>query len=191
MSDNIKKYTLLQLAAIYTVYKDLDPITRTVNCCSCGRLIHIDFPEDCFAYYGHFIERSIKRNLILLPENAHAQCVMCNMHTTEEVRKNYHNYMKYRYGDDIKNKLMNYDKIISDSEWKDFYIKQLLKLSNKFPELISSVLVNEDTGELIESTDVIENSIEKQFNTYSKTYKEDLDRLCKILDTKNIEWERM
>ena len=86
---------------------------------------------------------------------------------------------------------MNYDKVVSDSEWKDFYIKQLLKLSNKFPELISSVLVNEDTGELIEITDVIENSIEKQFNTYSKTYKEDLDRLCKILDIRDVEWERM
>lgn len=185
------KYSLAQLAAIYCVYKDLDPITKTISCCTCGRLIHINVPEDSYAYFGHYIPRSKNRNLIYHPKNTHAQCPACNMHTTKEISDSYDHYMMYRYGKNIKNDLMSISKTYTEDEYANYYINLLLQLSNNFPELLS-ILTNFDTGEVLESQDVRKNNrIENQFYTYSETYKDDLDRLCKILNVKNIEWERM
>ena len=101
----------------------------------------------------------------------------------------YDNYMEYRYGSSIKSELLAEPEISLD-QYKDFYIEELIKLSNKFPEL-NDIVINKNTGEVY--TDLKEsNPIETQFNSYSPTFKSDLDFICKSINSKNyIEWERL
>lgn len=187
-----KKYTLAQLNAIYCVYKDLNPETHIANCVTCGKSIFIEEPEQCFNLYGHYIPRSIEPKLKYHPLNTHCQCQGCNLNETQQVRNKYRCYMLYRYGNDIDSKLKSAEKK-SEEEYVDFYVKELIKLSNKFPELLS-IVCDEDTGELYDvatddNSDV--NNIEKQFHTYSVSYRQDLDMLSKIAGASNIEYERL
>lgn len=185
----MKKLTLAQLAAIYAVYKDLDPKTKTVRCCTCGKTIQIDNIEDCFRVWGHYIARSIEPKLIYHPLNSFAQCVSCNIYSNpKNMQDSYDKFMQYRFGSDIKIKLLQAEKKDEDY-YKGFYITELLKLSSKFPELLD-VLVDQNTGEIIENL-VIRNGIEKQFDTFSVTFKSDLDSLCKALNSDFIEYNRL
>lgn len=181
-------YSLSQLASIYCVYKDLSPLTHSITCCTCGKIIHIEQIEDCFNLWGHYIARSVNRNLIYNPINSHAQCINCNV-INQGMYNEYKRYMQYRYGENIENILLNAD--IHDNEYyKNFYITELAKLSSVFPELLN-IIVDVNTGEILPTQQVFENSIENQFYTFSSTYKDDLDTLCKILKVNFIEWERL
>lgn len=189
----MNNYTLSQLAAIYCIYKDLSPTTHTVNCCTCGKILHIEQIEDCFNYWGHYINRSISRKLIYHPQNSFAQCVSCNIYNNgnKNIEKNYDNYIKYRYGNNFRSKLLESEEK-TENYYKTYYINELLKLSQKFPELIG-ILADNNTGELIHNLDIkiYNNDFEKQFNTFSVSYKSDLDVLTKQLAVKPIEWERL
>lgn len=187
MSKN--KYTLAQLAAIYTTYKDLDIGTRTVNCCTCGRSIHIENIEDCYNIYGHFIPRSVEPKLKYHPKNTHAQCISCNMQVSKQIDFAYDRYMKFRYGEKIISELKADDSFANLEYAKQWYVFELIKLSQKFPEL-SNIVVDETTGELLDVVD-IEDPIQEQWDTYSPTYKQDLDELTKLLGTEPIEYERL
>lgn len=187
-----KDYTLAQLAAIYCVYKDLSPITHNIICCTCGKTLYIEQVEDCFSLWGHYIPRSVSRKLIYHPLNTHAQCSQCNIYGNKNlVDKRYDEYMIYRYGNNIKEQLLN-SKEKTKEYYKEFYITELLKLISKFPEL-ADVVVEKNTGEVLTNLGIIdtENRIEQQFFTYSPTYKGDLDTICKTLHVKSIEWERL
>lgn len=180
-----EEYTLTQLAAIYTVYKDIN-LNRTINCCSCGKTIFINSLEDCYNYFGHYISRSKEPKLKLNPYNIHAQCVNCNMNPTKQTKTNYDNYMIYRYGKDIKNKLLNDDSVYG----LEFYMIELYKLSDKFFEL-KSIFNSDSNRKFIEEYNDC-NDIEKQWNTYSITYKQDLDVIARALNLKeNFEYERL
>lgn len=184
----MSEYTLAQLAAIYTVYKDLD-FSRVAYCCTCGKAIHIDKIEDCYSLFGHYIARSVEPKLKLHPYNIHAQCPSCNMRTNKS--KEYDDYMIYRYGKDIKQKLLADDRFLDVEFAKRFYIKQILKLANKFPEL-AELVVDVETGELKSDVEDYINPIERQWDDYSITYKQDLDAISKFLKTKrSIEYERL
>ena len=186
-------YTLSQLASIYCIYKDLSPTTHTVNCCTCGKTLYIEQPEDCFNYWGHYINRSISRKLIYHPQNSFAQCINCNVYNNGNkiIEEKYNNYIKYRYGNDFKNKLLASEEKTEDY-YKTYYINELLKLSQKFPELIK-LLADSNTGELICNVNIktYNNDFEEQFSTFSVSYKSDLDILTKQLNTNPIEWERL
>lgn len=193
-SHNMKKqYSLAQLNAIYCVYKDLNPETHIATCVTCGKSIYIEEPEQCYNLYGHYIPRSIEPKLKYHPLNTHCQCQNCNLNETQQVRDSYKKYMVYRYGSNIDNCLRSADKK-SDSEYINFYISELLKLSEKFPELLD-IVCDENTGEIysVDTTDSadISNNIEKQFHTYSMTYRQDLDALSKYANASNIEYERL
>lgn len=182
-----KKYTLSQIAAIYTVYKDLDVGTRTVNCCTCGKSIHIEQIEDCYSYYGHYIARSKEPKLKYHPGNAFAQCVSCNMSTSSDIENKYSDYIIKRFGKDYTDKLLNLS-AVDDNVYYEYYIKKLSELSLTFPELKTVVDINYS---LSKSKDLEElNNIVKQWNTFSSTYKQDLDELVKIIKTENVEYER-
>ena len=186
------KLSISQLHSLYCVYRDLDIGTKTVNCCTCGKLIHIDEPQDCFQYYGHYIPRSVSRLLKYHPYNAHPQCLQCNLNETIDIRKNYDRYMIYRYGKNIKDKLLSINQTYTEDQYKEYYINELLKLTCNFPKLAKLLIDDDDTGEIINFTQIHENDIEEQFYTFSQTYKQDLDKLCKMLKVKNfIEWERI
>lgn len=185
------KYSLAQLAAIYCTYKDLDVKTRTVKCCTCGKTIQINSFEDCFNVYGHFIDRSLEPKLKYHPLNAHSQCVSCNIYANPlEMQHKYYNYMIYRYGNSIKEDLLNAEEK-TEEQYKEFYVIELIKLSIKFPEL-TDIVVDKSSGELLYPVDTsIENDIEKQFNTYSPNFKFDLDNLCRVLNSEYIEYQRL
>lgn len=184
-----KKYSLSQLASIYCVYKDLS-VSHIINCCTCGKSIYIRQVEDCFSLWGHFIPRSHNRNLIYHPKNSHAQCVNCNVYRNDKDTYNkYENYMIYRYGKDIVSKLLSYNKNYSEEKYLKFYIDELVKLSQIFSELID-IVIDKNTGEILHNF-LIENSIKKQFYTCSSTYRQDLDTICRTLETEYIEYERL
>mgnify|MGYP007106418237 CR=1 FL=1 len=184
------KLSLSQLAAIYAVYKDLSPATRTVRCCTCGKSIHIEQIEDCYSVWGHYIPRSIARCLIYNPLNSHAQCIDCNLYADPKTMQlHYDDYMKYRYGSSVKELLFSENNQQTEEKYNsEYYMIELLKLSSKFPEL-AELLIQQDTGEIKEICS--ENSIEKQFNTYSRSFKDDLDVLCRTLQTDYIEYQRL
>lgn len=180
----MSKYTLAQLAAIYTVYKDLDAGTRTVNCCTCGKSIHIEQIEDCYNYYGHYIARSLNPKLRYNPYNTYAQCVSCNMDVSnKDIDSAFDDYVVKRYGSDFKTKLQADDKDYDI----DFYKGELVNLSTTFPELKDVVGMSKETKQQDTQTS---NDIIKQWNTFSNTYKQDLDELTKLMRTDNIEYER-
>lgn len=185
----MKKYSLAQLVAIYATYKDLDPKTKTVKCCTCGKTIQINEIEDCFNIWGHYIARSLAPKLKYHPLNSFAQCVFCNAYSDyTNIQEKYDNYMKYRFGDGIKEQLLSAE--VKDEEYyKDFYITELIKLSNKFPELLD-IVIDKNTGE-IKNEGTSKNKIEEQFDTYSPTFKSDLDTLCKCLKTDFVEYNRL
>lgn len=184
----MNKYSLAQLAAIYTVYKDLDAGTRTVNCCTCGKSIYINQVEDCYNYYGHYIARSIEPKLKYHPFNAYAQCVKCNMQISQNIDDAYDKYIIRRYGKNFKQKLLD-EPVRSDEFCLEFYKCELRRLSNKFPEL-KQVIENYDEQDNNQFITENLNDIEKQWNTYSSTYKQDLDELVRVLKTEPIEYER-
>lgn len=189
----MNKYSLAQLNAIYCVYKDLDPETHVANCVTCGKSIFIDEPEQCFNLFGHYIPRSVEPKLKYHPQNTHCQCQGCNLNETQQVRDSYRKYMLYRYGNNIDDILKNSDKK-SEEEYINFYVSELIKLSDKFPELVP-IVCDETTGEIydvdVEKGDTIMNSIEKQFHTCSASYRQDLDILSKATGASNIEYERL
>lgn len=183
------KYTLAQLAAIYTTYKDLDFNTKTVNCCTCGKSMHINSVEDCFNIWGHYIPRSKEPKLKFHPNNTFSQCPQCNMQFSQEINKAYDNYIIYRFGKDIKEELQK-DSSFADVKYAtSFYINKLLELAQQFNELYT-VVVNTETGEFFDKVDIIEDPIVEQWNTFSINYKQDLDTLTKLLNTEPIEYER-
>ena len=193
---NYNSYTIPQLHAIYCVYRDLDPATRTVQCCTCGKVLHIEQVEDCYAYYGHFIARSTEPKLKYSPINAFPQCIQCNVSCTKTIDDKYKEYIQYRFGDIdsyISKMYSEADKFVYD---EDFYVHELIKLADKFPELISVIdqtYVKAKNNSSVEkdNSDEAEKSISEQWNTYSNTYKSDLDTLTKILGTEPIEYERL
>lgn len=190
MSNN--KYSLAQLAAIYTVYKDLDG-TRIARCCTCGKSMRIEQLEDCYNLYGHYLSRSTHPGLKFHPNNTHAQCPVCNLQYSSIINKKYHEYMVYRYGEDIDNVLMLDEEkgVYGDNdETLNFYILGIIELSQKFPELVD-IVVDKTTGEVLDKVELIENPIEKQWNSYSVTYRQDLDSLSHMLYTEPIEYERL
>ena len=170
-----KKYTLSQIAAIYTVYKDLDVGTRTVNCCTCGKSIHIEQIEDCYNYYGHYIARSKEPKLKYHPGNTFAQCVTCNMDTSYKVEEKYTKYIIKRFGEDYIDRLLSYP-VRDNNFYYRYYLDELHRLSETFPELKNVVNACDKSYNLSKSSDIEElNDIIKQWNTFSRTYKQDLN----------------
>lgn len=188
MSKN--EFTLAQLHAIYTVYRDLDSGTRTVNCCTCGKSIYINNFEDCYAVYGHYVDRSIAPNQKYNPFNAYPQCPQCNLNTTDKIKEAFKNYVIYRLGYDPESKIKN-DKYYNYSEqyYKQYYLTELKKLSEKFSELTEIFTDLEEKTEEKEKT--ITDNIIHQWGTYSDTYRQDLDTITKMLNTEPIEYERL
>lgn len=190
-----KTYSLAQLNAIYCVYKDLNPETHTINCVTCGKSIYIEEPEQCFNLFGHYIPRSVEPKLKYHPQNTHCQCQNCNLNETQQVRDRYRAYMIYRYGNDIDDVLKS-SEVKTDDEYIEFYVNELVKLSAVFPELLP-VVCDTDTGEVLYNVSMSpddnhkENNIEKQFHTYSISYRQDLDTLSKAAGASNIEYERL
>lgn len=185
-----EKYSLAQLNAIYCVYKDLNPETRIINCVTCGKSIYIDSPEQCYSLYGHYIPRSVEPKLKYHPWNTNCQCPQCNTNETQQIKDSYRKYMTYRYGMDVDSK-MKADAIKTDEEYVNFYIEQLIQLSSIFPELLN-IVCDGETGEIKDiATAEVENKIERQFHTFSKTYRQDLDILSKQAGANNIEYERL
>ena len=187
----MKELSLAQLHAIYSVYRDLDKKTKNVSCCTCGRKIIINSFDDCYSVYGHYIDRSIEPKLKYHPLNAFPQCIHCNVYENNtEIKKKYDTYMRYRFGKNIKTDLIN-SEAKDDNYYKELYTVELLKLSQDFPELLD-ILVDRTTGELlIDSENKIKNSIEKQFNTFSRNYASDLDHLCLYLNCEYIEYNKL
>ena len=187
-----KEYSLSQIAAIYCTYKRLNPGTKIVHCCTCGKSINISSFDDCYNVWGHFIHRSISPYLIYHPLNSNPQCVSCNMQYNEDISKSYEKYMIYLYGKDIKNKLLDEEseyRFKTNDELFDLYEKLLHNLEGIFPEL-SNLFYNDKNNDSKCELNYYSNSLEQQFNTYSKTYKQDLDILTKALATEPIEYER-
>lgn len=182
------KYSLAQLAAIYTAYKDLDPKIRTVNCCTCGKSLYIGSVEDSFIYWGHYVPRSIAPKLKFHPLNTHCQCVKCNMQVSKDIDEAYDKYMIYRYGENIKETLLHDEDFDEEDYAKNWYFVHIVELSQKFPEL-EQVVVDTSTGEVLSVVE-IEDKIQEQFETYSRTFKQDLDELTRLLGTEPIEYER-
>lgn len=108
-----------------------------------------------------------------------------------DVDKQYDDYMMYRYGyTDIKSKLKEDDSFADLDFAKQYYVLELAKLTKQYPEL-QDIVIDVDTGELLVDNIVIEeNPIEKQWNTYSQTYKQDLDSITRVLGVEDIEYER-
>lgn len=187
----MKKYSLSQLAAIYATYKDLNPKTKTVRCCTCGKTIQINCFEDCYKIWGHYIARSLEPKLKYHPNNTFAQCSSCNVFSdSNEMQEKYDKYMSFRFGSDIKQKLSESEPQ-TEEYYKNFYTIELLKLSTTFPEL-KEIFIDETTGEVVDVTELPEeNSIEKQFNTFSPTFKSDLDVLCRALNCEYVEYNRL
>lgn len=185
-----QNYSLAQLASIYCVYKDLSPLTHNTVCCTCGKTIHISQIEDCYNYWGHFIPRSINKNLIYYPNNSFAQCITCNVYSngSKNIEEKYSKYMLYRFGKDIFNELKQV-KQQTQEYYREWYINNLIKLISKFSEL-SEVVLDTETGE-VNYTPYFNNDIEKQFYTYSRTFRQDLDIICRTLKIKSVEWERL
>lgn len=184
------KYTLAQLAAIYCVYKDLDKRTHTVNCCTCGKTLYIEQIEDCYGLYGHYIARSLEPKLKYHPNNTFAQCPNCNMQVSGNIDIAYDNYIRYRFGENFKQKLL-VDDSFKDIEYaKQWYITELIKLSQNFTEL-SNIILDKETGEIFDNIKDTKNPIEEQWDTYSVTYRQDLDILTKTLGVEPIEYERL
>lgn len=186
----MKQYSLNQLAAIYTVYKDLSPTTHTINCCTCGKSIEIKQVEDCYNLFGHFIPRSVNKKLIYYPDNAFAQCSNCNVYQNgnAEIDERYKKYMFYRFGNNIVEKLNKVEQQTKEYYY-ELYTNLLLQLIPEFPEL-ADVVIDKSTGEVIYAQITYNNSIEQQFNTFSKTYKQDLDTICKVICSEFIEYQR-
>ena len=184
----MKQYSLKQLAAIYATYKDLDPNTHIISCCTCGKRIHIEQVEDCYNLWGHYLARSISRKLIYHPQNSHCQCSECNIQN-KGMLQSYDDYMIYRYGKNIKEKLLNSENK-TEEYYYELYTNLLLELTWQFPEL-ADIIINKLTGEVIYTQTTYANEIEQQFNTYSKTYKQDLDIICKTIGSEFIEYQRM
>lgn len=185
-----QNYSLAQLASIYCVYKDLSPLTHNTVCCTCGKTIHIAQIEDCYNYWGHFIPRSINRNLIYYPNNSFAQCVTCNVYNNgnKHIEEQYIKYMQYRFGKEIFDELKQV-KQQTHEYYKELYINLLIELIPKFSEL-SEVVLDTKTGEVDYDLN-FNNDIEKQFYTYSQIFRQDLDTICKALKIKPVEWERL
>lgn len=182
--------SLAQLHAIYTVYRDLDKNKKTVKCSTCGKIIHIESFEDCFNVYGHYIDRSLQPEIKYHYLNAYPQCPLCNTQTTENIRKNFDNYISYRFNtnpEQFKHNLI-IDKRFNDYTFAyNFYVKELINLYKDFPEL-SQIIVDINTGAIIENN--YDSEIEEQWDTFSTSYKQDLDTLTKLLRMENIEYER-
>lgn len=190
----MNEYSLAQLAAIYTVYKDIDN-TRTVYCCTCGKPIHIETFEDCYAVFGHYFSRSQHPGLKFHPNNIFVQCPVCNMNFSSSVEAAYKQYMIYRFGKNIDEQLLQDEKqgkFRDTNEIKNYYVGEIIKLSQKFKEL-ADIVVDNSTGEVISNSDIQEslNYIEEQWNNYSVTYKQDLDELTRLLRLEPIEYERL
>lgn len=189
----MKKLSLNQLNAIYCVYKDLNPRTRIIRCCTCGTPITINSYEDAYQLYGHFIPRSIKPNLINHPDNSHAQCPNCNVYSDNSsiINTNYDRYMIYRYGEGIKERLLAINDVPDKDYYINYYFNKILVLSTIFPEL-SEIVVESSTGEVRDSFAITQtNAIELQFDTFSKTYKADLDTICKAIGAEYVEYEKL
>lgn len=187
-------YTLAQLAAIYTVYKDLDD-THVIRCCTCGKAITIEQLSDCYPLFGHYISRSIAPHLKFHPNNIHAQCVICNMSTDKSIDKAYDAFMEQKYG------VGYYDRLYDDYSYRDldkaacFYKTSLLALIDKFPELKSIFLssIEEGNEKLITAKENgnSTNDLLKQFKTFRHSFRQELDELTKILHMEPIEYERL
>lgn len=184
-------FSLAQLHAIYTVYKDLDKNKRTVKCATCGKTLNINSFEDCYNIYGHYIDRSLQPEIKYHYLNAYPQCPSCNTNTTSDIKNKFDDYIKYRFNVSNINEFKK--ELISDKRFNDynfaynFYIKELLNLYKDFPELYE-VILDVDTGAIVETK--YESEIEEQWDTFSKSYKQDLDTLVKLLNMENIEYER-
>ena len=186
-----EKYNLSldQLAAIYTTYKDLDPYTRRVYCCTCGRSIKVTSIEDSYKLFGHFIPRSINRNLIYYPYNIHVQCYNCNMNSNNIIHDKYKNYMIYRYGEDIFS-ILNTVVSRSDEFYRKYYIYKLYYIISKNFKEIYDMFFNNSRFQM--NIRKFEDNLSYQFfNSYSATYEQDLDNICKLIGSKEfIEYER-
>lgn len=102
----------------------------------------------------------------------------------------YDNYIRYRFGENFKQKLL-VDDSFKDIEYaKQWYITELIKLSQNFTEL-SNVILDKETGEIFDTIKDTKNPIEEQWDTYSVTYRQDLDILTKTLGVEPIEYERL
>ena len=180
-------YTLAQVAAIYCVYKCITPY-HTVSCCTCGRTIEITSFEDCYAVYGHYIARSKAPKIKYHPANAYPQCPSCNMQISSSIDNAYDNFINFNFGTSFKEQLMQ-DDTFNDTEYaKNWYLVELSKLAQKYTEL-NDIFVDIVTGEFKE-IEVKENSIEEQWQTFSVTFKQDLDTITNFLKSEPIEYER-
>lgn len=188
----MNKYSLAQVHAIYCVYRDLNPRTKTVNCCTCGKTIYITSFTDCYSVYGHFIDRSVEPKLKYHNLNAYPQCSNCNTNlmNTKEGKQKYLKYILYRYGRDISEELKQEEQK-TEQYWLEFYKNRLLELISVFPEL-TDIVVDSNTGEVYDNNIISDNCIEQQFNTFSKQYKSDLDSLCRALKLDEyVEYNRL
>ena len=80
------------------------------DCCTCGKPIHIETFEDCYAVFGHYFSRSQHPGLKFHPNNIFAQCPICNMNFSSSVEAAYKQYMIYRFGEDINKQLLQDEK---------------------------------------------------------------------------------
>lgn len=184
------RYSLAQLAAIYTVYKDIDPGAKNVYCCTCGRALHIESIEDCYSLWGHYLARSIAPKLKYHPDNAFAQCARCNMQCSGNIDRAYDEYIKRRFGNNHVSKLIS-ESNRDEEYYKQFYITEIIKLSQRYNEL-SEIVLDSTTGEIKEDLGVeSENNIAQQFDTFSPTFRQDLDILTQAMQTEPIEYERL
>ena len=110
------------------------------------------------------------------------------MQVSKSIDEAYDKYMIYRYGENIKEDLLQNEGFDEDYI-KKWYFDHVVELSQKFPEL-EQVVVDTSTGELLCIVE-IEDKIQEQFETYSKTFKQDLDKLTSLLGTEPIEYERL
>lgn len=194
MNDSKPKYSLAQLAAIYTVYSELDQ-AHTAYCCTCGKQIRISSVEDCYPLYGHFIDRSKEPALKFHPMNTQIQCAKCNMSTDPAIKRKFRQYMEFKYGENIIDKLLSEkskygDNILTRQE----YLRRLSGLVDTFPEL-AEVLASSGSAHIVDRIH-LENKgmatpLSTQFKMYSPIYKQELDTLTKFLRTEPIEYERL
>lgn len=185
----ITKFSLAQLHAIYCVYRDID-FAHNVRCCTCGKSMHIEQVEDCFNLYGHYLSRSQYPHLKYHKDNAFPQCPNCNMSVSSSIDNKYAEFINYRYGEGFTEKLKQDNSFSDKNKALQFYVVELLELSQRHPELYSA-LVDANTGEVIEIQNVVENPIQEQWETYSPTFRQDLDEITRLLGTENIEYERL